>query len=164
MGAPELWKTLKIDYHHPYVHRAYIDLDGYRFYLHMIHNTEGESPLFHKHKWPSAIAVLAGSYEMGVAYDESDMMVDKEHKLPLAAKIIMSPGSAYEMTERHGLHYVKPLTPMTFSMMVTSAKYDASIKEDKGGKELSPLSEQEKDTLFFWANVYWPSKEPVKFT
>ena len=137
--------------------RAYTEIGGYRYYLHMIENPKDNKPLFHKHKWPSAIYVLRGPYEMGVAYDESDMMVDKGHNLPLACKLIMNKGCAYEMTARHGLHYVKPLSNITLSIMVTGAKYDESIKEDKGGKVLRELTEQEFNTLMFWMDVEWPT-------
>lgn len=157
LELPDIWKTLMIDYEYPHVLRAYTDIGQYRYYLHLIENPEGNPPLFHKHKWPSAIYIVRGTYEMGVAYEESDRMVDKEHSLPLACKLILNKGCAYEMTQRHGLHYVKPVSKVTLSIMVTGKKYEESIKEDKGGKTLRPLTEEEFNRLMFWMDVEWPT-------
>jgi hypothetical protein len=69
---PERWRSLDVTYEEPRVERIWTELlsratgepDGCRISLHCIHPTE--KPFRHTHKWPSAVLVCEGSYEMAV--------------------------------------------------------------------------------------------------
>lgn len=154
LNHPEMWKSLNIDYYPPTVHRLYIDYEGYRYYLHQIFHTD-EPCLFHKHRWPSAIYIVAGQYEMGVAYSEQEISSDEAYDLPIAAKVFLTAGSYYEMTETHGLHYVKPISLSSLSIMVSGPLYKEDRKEALDRK-LEILDEDTKKGLLYAFQVNWP--------
>jgi len=116
------WSSLDVDYHPPRVERLFINHEGYRIYLHLIHTTN-EDCLFHKHNWPAALKQVWGSYEMGISYSEKEISSDEAYSLPIIAKFIINEGSYYEMTQTDALHYVRPITPYSLSIMLTKEKY-----------------------------------------
>lgn len=139
---PSIWKTLDVNYFPPRVERVWTQIGYYRYYLHKIHPTN-EACLFHKHKWPSAIKILKGKYEMGVSYCEEEITSEEAYNLPIAAKFILNEGSSYEMTDTHGLHYVKPLDEVSYSIMVSGIPYPEKRQEAKFDK-LPELDEEVK--------------------
>lgn len=139
---PNIWKTLDVDYYPPRVERVWTQIGDYRYYLHIIHPTN-ELCLFHKHKWPSAIRILKGQYEMGVSYCEREVTSEEAYNLPIAAKFILSEGSSYEMTNTHGLHYVKPLGDVSYSIMVSGIPYSEK-RQEAPFEKLSELDEATK--------------------
>lgn len=139
-------RSLMIDYYPPVVERIWIQdpQTGFRYYLHRIHRSEEKDCLFHKHRWPSAIHVVKGKYEMAVAYHENAVNSENAHQLPIACKLELSEGSFYEMVTPHGMHYVNPITEDTLSLMVSGLPYPEDIRE----AEHPPLKPLPKENFF----------------
>ena len=139
-----VWKTLDVDYYPPRVERLYTEYNGYRIFLHTIHKTD-KNCLYHKHRWPAAFKQLKGSYEMGITYSESEIDSDEAYDLPTLAKFIMKEGSYYEMTQTDCLHYVKPISDVSHSIMITKDLYTDDRKESLDIKlnELDPFRKSE---------------------
>ena len=125
------WNSLLIDYHPPFVERLWCSWEEYRVYLHRINECKSSEALFHPHPWPSAMRIVAGTYEMGVGYATGDLAP------PVAAKLVMPAGTSYEMVEPDGWHYVRPLTDVTLSVMVTGKIW--SRQSPKSTTQLQPL-------------------------
>ncbi len=128
------WNSVYIDYHKPFVERVWRNYGEYRVSLHHIALCEEHTPLFHPHPWPSAMRIVAGEYEMGVGYTTGDVAPT------IAAKIVMQAGNQYEMTNPHGWHYVRPLTPNTLSLMIAGKPWSRNVV--KVEKPLHALSNQ----------------------
>lgn len=141
LQTPDAWSTLDVDYHPPRVERLFHDREGYRIYLHVIHATIKEC-LFHKHNWPAAIKQVHGEYEMGITYSEQEVTSRDAHALPVLAKFIIAEGSYYEMTQTDALHYVRPISPFSLSIMLTKEKYPEHVIRTEAVREkLEPLSD-----------------------
>ena len=137
------WNSLFVDYHPPFVERLWTQSSDCRIYLHRIHPCEPGEALFHTHPWPSAMRVLEGSYELAVGYGAG------EKEPPVAARMILGPGSEYEMTDPNGWHFVRPIEKPTMSLMVAGRPWDrSSPKSDKPLKSL-PLERQQEIFQFF---------------
>lgn len=158
---PGKWNTLDVDYFPPRVERLWMQKGDNRYYLHFIHPTD-KPCLFHKHRWPSAIHMLKGAYEMGIAYSEKEVTSEEAYLLPNAAKLILNEGSSYEMTESHGLHYVRPIGGPSFSVMVTGKPYPDPRKEVDFPK-LKNLSEDRRIELLAQFRAIWPQPTLLKW-
>lgn len=147
LEIPEIWKTLDVNYHPPRVERLYTIFEEYRIFLHVIHRTENKC-LYHKHRWAAAFKQLFGSYEMGITYSSEEIESDVAHGLPDLAKFIISKGSYYELTQTDALHYVKPISDKSFSIMLTKNLYpEASFRKESLEIKLDELSESRKIEL-----------------
>ncbi|MDP2343260.1 MAG: hypothetical protein Q8O67_20040 [Deltaproteobacteria bacterium] len=143
LGSAE-WKSIDVNYEPPRVERLWVGFESqYRLSLHRIHPCA--AALFHPHPWPSAVRILDGRYEMGVGYGKESP--------PEAARLILAPGSEYEMIDPDAWHSVRPLSRSTLSIMVTGLPW-ARPSPGKD-KTFSPLSQQEvKDLLADIAKHY----------
>jgi hypothetical protein len=152
------WKSLYVDYHPPIVERLYMQVGDHRLYLHVIHKPEeADKCLFHKHPWPSVVRVLSGSYEMGISYSEQDVQSDEVYEtLPMVAKAIIGPHSAYEMTHPHGIHYVRPISEISCSIMLTGPLFYPDTPKHDIGKKLEALSYDRKKQILEMFNHMWP--------
>lgn len=142
---PNVWKTLDVDYFPPRVERLYTIWNGYRIHLHVIHPTD-QPCLMHKHRWPSAMKLLKGSYEMGLAYWTHEIAAKNAFIIPILSKLLLTAGSYYEMTQTDTLHYVKPTGEPSYSIMITCDLYPEAYKlrQEQVTKELQPLSNPRK--------------------
>lgn len=145
---PDAWESLDVNYEPPRVERLWRQHGDLRIYLHRIHPCE--EALYHPHPWPSAIRILSGRYEMGVA--ESPMLRSQAvmRQTREVAKLVIGPGAQYEMVNPIGWHYVRPLDEPSLSLMVTAKPWDPPIfKHDDFGKtvKLEPLSGPAKAQL-----------------
>ena len=131
------WNSVLIDYHPPVVARLWRPYeDDYRIYLHQILPCNPGEALLHPHPWPSAMRVVLGTYEMGIGYGSGDA------EPPLAATLLLSAGSAYEMIDKDAWHYVRPLNSPAYSVMVTGKPWQ---RESPGtGKSFRELTDMEK--------------------
>lgn len=145
LSQPDKWNTLDVDYHPPRVERLFTDCgDGYRLYLHVIHKTDGDC-LYHKHNWPAALKQVHGVYKMGMTYSESEVGSDEAHSLPDLACFEVVEGTYYEMTQTDALHYVKPTTPFSCSIMLTHDKYPEHVfRKEAVERQLEPLTMMRK--------------------
>lgn len=115
------WNSLHIDYHPPVVERMWRPWRDVRVSLHRIHPCAPGEALLHPHPWPSAILVVSGTYEMGVTYGAGTLAP------PLASKVVLAPGSRYEMIDPDGWHYVRPLGAPSLSLMVTGKPWSRAM-------------------------------------
>ena len=145
------WNSLDVDYHPPRVLRLWrnINFEGaeYRLYLHRILHTD-KPCLYHKHRWPSAIFLLEGSYEMGISYDVDPIPpLSTKLKTPTIATFVLNKGSGYEMLDPHGIHYVKPITPDSISVMISGPVFKDIYTKESKNKVLHVLDEAAKKDL-----------------
>lgn len=133
LKRPEEWRTLDIDHCIPRVERIFRKCGDLWIALHCIHPCNRDDALLHPHPWPSAMWIAGGgAYEMGVGYGAGRAMP------PIAATIVLKPGSEYEMVDPDGWHYVRPIGSPSFSLMVTGEKWQRSApKNSEALKELS---------------------------
>lgn len=144
---PDKWKTLDVNYHPPRVERLWTEYNGYRIFLHTIHRTNAEC-LYHKHRWPAVFKQLEGSYEMGLTYSEKEISSEEAHGLSDLGKFILAKGSYYELTQTDALHYVKPISSISHSVMITYDLYpEADFRKEIVDQPLYPLSEERKTEL-----------------
>lgn len=136
LANESLWHSLFVDYAKPHVERVFMNWNGLRINLHRISACETHEALFHPHPWPSAMRILEGSYEMGVGYSTTDEVP------PAAATLILPAGAAYEMVDRNGWHYVRPLTDYSLTLMVSGEPWDRT--SPKSSYTLSELSSEKK--------------------
>lgn len=133
------WKTLDVTYEQPRVERVWIQVREYRVNLHRIHPCT--RALQHPHPWPSAVVIYSGVYQMGVGkygQNASDEV----------ATMHLAEGSAYEMTHRHGWHYVMPLEKPSMSIMLTGTPWPADgLISHPGKKQNEPLGHQAKHEI-----------------
>lgn len=140
------WKTLDVNYHPPRVKRLWGYYGELRISLHKIYPCRNGEALFHPHPWPSAMRILSGRYEMAVGYGGGD------DPPPAAAKLILPAGTSYEMTDKHGWHYVRPLDEPSFSLLVTARPWQRSSPK---GENLQPLTNADKwEILDFFRTRY----------
>lgn len=145
------WNTLDVDYEPPRVERVWRSFEPeglYRLYLHRIHPCE--KALFHPHPWPSAVRILSGTYEMGVGFRETGMMPPGQSPTPppVAAKILLTAGASYEMVDRSGWHWVRPIGGPSLSLMVTGPKWDIQWSpKPKHDHVLGPLTHEAKEDI-----------------
>jgi hypothetical protein len=95
--------------------------------------------------------VISGNYEMGVGYGVGEKIP------PVATRLILGPGSEYEMTDPDSWHYVRPIKRSTVSVMVAGKPWGrVSPKSDK---VLKPLSEKQKTAILNFMSDYYRRKK-----
>ncbi len=144
------WNSLFVDYDFPHVKRLWREYDGaYRLYLHFIYSCEKNEAMYHTHSGPSAMKIVDGGYEMGVGYGSNILSPP-----PIAATLIMSAGSTYEMSEVYGWHYVRPVGGVTVTIMVAGKPWENKISP-KSTKALDPLSDSDVEMILsYFRNKY----------
>lgn len=148
LSKPELWQTKLVNYFPPVVERCWIQLGNYRLLLHFIHECKAEDALFHTHRWPSAMHILNGKYEMGLGFGPGDVPP------PKMATILFDNGGYYDMTHKDGWHYVRPIEGVCATAMLTGPLWDRE-ETAKEFPKLGPLTEQRKLIMLEWfANWY----------
>lgn len=145
LNEVERWNSLLIDYEVPKVERVWTQWGQHRICLHRIYPCD--KPYFHKHPWPSAMKIVEGRYEMSVGYNSGD------DEPPSAAKIILAPGSTYEMVEPNGWHSVNPLMMPVMSIMVIGKPWNPNL--NKKNLQLKPLTKEvSEEILNYFKNIY----------
>ncbi len=134
MFFQDIWESLDVDYHPPRVHRLYTDFMNYRINLHKIYPCDKKDALLHAHPWPSVMEVLPGAkYEMGVGFSDGNNPED----VKMVLKMVSNKGFQYEMLNKNGWHYVRPIDGCTYTLMITGKPWDR--KSPKSSKKLKPL-------------------------
>lgn len=133
------WRGMRIDYHHPFVDRAWRPWRDCRLSIHRIYSCAPGEALLHPHPWPSAIAILDGRYEMAVAYGTGIA------RPPIACRVIATAGSRYEMTDRDSWHSVQPLDAPSLSVMLSGPPWERAMPVEPAAPqaELSPIELRE---------------------
>lgn len=148
LSKPELWQTKLVNYFPPTVERCWIQLGNYRLLLHFIHECKAEEALFHTHRWPSAMHILHGKYEMGLGFGTGEVPP------PKMATILFENGGYYDMTHIDGWHYVRPIGGVCATTMLTGPLWDRE-ETAKEFPALGPLTEQRKMVLLNWFLAYY---------
>lgn len=153
----EGWDSLKVDYGHPYVDRLWRQFDdGNRVLLHKIYPCDAGQSLVHPHPWPSMIRIMGGTwcgeYELGIGWGDPT-----GESPPIAAKITMSRGGLYEMTDPRAWHYVRPIDSPVFSLMVVGKPFSTPKQERFGQlRQHNRLSGDERERIFGFWRGYFP--------
>lgn len=133
------WHSLNVDYEHPHVERLYRPFEAdFRLYLHDIHPCDGGQALFHAHPWGSAMHVF-DEYEMGVGVGAGLTPP------PVVMRVLLAPGTQYEMTHPDAWHYAQPRGHHARSVMVTGRPWGR--ESPRPTRKLEPLSEDRKHAL-----------------
>ena len=142
------WHAVKVVYHPPIVWRLWTQINDNRLYLHKIEPCNSSEALFHPHPWPSAIYILDGDYEMKIGYSCDDKPP------PIAATLVLSKNSSYEMMDSNGWHSVRPIIKSSLSIMLAGKPWHKSKKQD--GELMQNLCESDKSALFdtFRTKIY----------
>jgi hypothetical protein len=151
LGETGVWKSLYIDYDYPNVERVYRDHGDYRINLHIIRPIpHGKKALYHPHPWPSAMKILHRSYKMNLGfgpYDGDDPDV--------VSRLVMSPGSAYEMVEKNCWHNVTPVKGNVASIMITGKPWWEGWSPNDEELSLGPLTDGRKEAILdLFKNFY----------
>jgi hypothetical protein len=152
------WLPRFVTYEKPHVERLYREDGPNRIYLHRIHKCEEAEAFLHIHPWPSAMRVVSGHYAMRVGVDVAqDRLYNKDRPswaqfYEHAAKLIIGPGTAYEMTNIDAMHSVQPLTDTTLSLMVTGPVWSKSTAKQKQNPDLPQEAAQR--LLQDFRNIY----------
>ncbi len=148
------WTGLKVTYHPPEVHRLWMQHGDDRISLHEIFPCDEGKALFHKHKWPSAMAILAGGkYKMRLGHS----------LLPLAdvapedvVTVVLSSGSSYEMTDPNACHSVQPLERSVLTVMLSGKPWllaGDDVDKEGRGKSVSMSSDEKYVLLRKFSNL-----------
>jgi len=100
--------------------------------------------------WVAVVWYLAfrnSKYEMAVGYGVGAVTP------PYAARMILGPGSEYEMTEPLGWHYVRPIDIPTMSLMVTGIPWQLSAP--KSEKKLGPLTQEQRNVILMFFRKHY---------
>jgi hypothetical protein len=133
------WHSVFVDYELPHVERLWLQWSSYRIYLHAIHPCAEGRALYHPHPWSSAMRIF-GTYEMIVGYGSGNVPPN------IAARLILPSGTAYEMIEPDGWHAVRPLSEITYTVMVTGQPWKRTAP--KSSYTLSSLPESRRAEMF----------------
>lgn len=148
LSQPDKWQTLLVNYFPPMVERCWIQIGNYRLMLHWIHECKPEEALFHTHRWPSAMHILDGTYEMGLGFGAGTTPPEK------MATILFDRGGYYDMTHIDGWHYVRPVKGVCATTMLIGKPWERE-ETVKDFPKMGPLSEQRKQVMLQWfANWY----------
>jgi len=167
LNDPSVWKTVDVDYHPPRVERVWTQLGENRLMLHVIHPCESDKSLYHPHPWPSAMHVLRGKYEMGLAFrtmpkDAERILnaIPSSEFLEEICKLELNGDNYYEMLDPKGWHYVSPIKNFCYTVMLIGKPWDSNEGKDlpNPGK-LKELSEERKlQILSCFELLYLPYK------
>jgi len=150
------WHTLDVNYHPPRVERLWTQMGKNRLLLHVIHPCTSEEALYHPHPWPSAIHILSGEYEMGLGVKASNFIgptekfAGKNPKIYEIAKVILGAGSYYEMLQKRGWHFVRPISIPCVSLMLIGEPWDNEEENGQPNPEgglFEILSERKQEIL-----------------
>ena len=136
------WNSLYVDYHKPFVERLWRQVGDARICLHRIYACERHEALFHPHPWPSAMKIIEGQYEMGCG--SGDPHGDEP---AITSTFILPTGSYYDMISDSDWHYVRPLTPVSYSIMLMGAPFPVKAETEKKKHPLMPLDNKVADEI-----------------
>ena len=144
------WYSLNITYHKPYVERVWRQVDDVRVFLHRIYACKRDEALWHPHDWPSAMKVVSGQYEMGLALAGMTQS-------PITT-CLFTTGSHYEMNgPAIGWHYVRPIGGPALSLMVAGKPWPKHQRTPFPKPDVlqEPLSEETKNEILFRFRDYY---------
>ena len=85
--------------------------------------------------------ILHGGYEMGIGYGAG------LETPPVACKVILAAGSEYEMNHPDGWHYVRPISPVSLSLMVSGQPWKREMPIEPDKDKNIQLTPEQIDTM-----------------
>lgn len=147
------WNSVDVNYHPPRVERVWRQQGDYRIYLHRIHPPkETDNVLFHPHPWPSSMRILHGVYKMPIGFGPTDQPAP-----PVAATLILTENSVYEMVNPNGWHAVSPVGGITYSLMVAGRPW--ACRENKSGLVLNELSREARRSILSFFRIRYSANK-----
>ncbi|MFN0246029.1 MAG: hypothetical protein ACKV2T_03920 [Kofleriaceae bacterium] len=147
LASTEGWRGMHIDYLPPHVDRAWRPWRECRLAIHRIHPiAAGGTAFLHPHPWPSAMAILDGSYEMSLGHGAGVVAP------PIAAQLVMGPGTRYAMTDRDAWHDVRPVSGPVISVMLSGPPWEREMPAEPEVTQ-RPLTSEELGALLAEAHV-----------
>lgn len=143
------WSSVYADTEKPALQRLWRQWGEHRIYLHRFETCTPEEAFLHPHPWKFAIRLLKGRYEMSIGASN-----DPHREPETVVRMIMEPGSCYEMAHPHGWHAIRPVDEETYSLMVAGPPVypQNRIPANTPVRELMP---EERRMLFdFFASKY----------
>lgn len=152
LDDPSGWESLYADSERPVLRRLWRQFGEYRIYLHRFDPCGAAEAFLHPHPWKFAVRVVRGAYEMSVSTGNDPSRPPAE----ASAKILMQPGSAYEMTCSRAFHAIRPSGAETvYSVMVAG---DVCFPENRviGNAPSRPLTEAERMDIIVTLRAHYP--------
>ena len=140
LASSDGWRGLRIDYHEPFVDRAWRPWRECRLSIHRIHPCAVGEALLHPHPWPSAMQVLAGRYEMAIGYGKGIAAP------PIAARVLATAGTRYSMTDPDAWHDVRPLDGPVITVMLSGPPWQRAMPVEPASPQ-RPLPPEALDEL-----------------
>jgi hypothetical protein len=160
LEGADAWQGLDIDYEPPLVERLWRQEGDLRISLHRIYPCA--KALYHPHPWPSAVRIVSGMYEMGIAKCDNKAtlpnLIEADSEI---AKLVLTKGAEYELIHPYAWHYVKPIGKPSLSIMVTDRPWDPPVFDHSAfGKtaDLKALT-REASNLLLDAFDWWIAHE-----
>lgn len=175
------WNTVFINDKKPITERCWIQLGNYRLNLHFIHKCEVSNDLYHSNDCPSAMHILSGKYEMGLAlnhccgHKEMELVrsgnggtlkyigIEEGSKhlmyIKEICKLEMNGDNYYEMLDPNGWHYVRPMGDVCATIVLTGKSWETEL--EKTGK-LEPLPPNKKAIMLQWFEEYYRNRVHVQ--
>lgn len=135
LASPDGWTGMRIDYHPPFVDRAWRPWRDGRLSIHRIHPCASEDALFHPHPWPSAMRILSGRYAMNLGHGAGIVPP------PVSTRVIATAGTSYEMTDRDAWHDVRPLGGPALTVMLSGPPWQREMPVEPASPQ-RPLSRE----------------------
>ena len=148
LSSAEGWQSMRIDYHPPFVDRVWREWGEYRVSLHCIEPCAPSGSLFHPHRWPSAMRILEGKYEMAVSFAKGDVAP------PIAARLIASGPMEYEMVDETAWHAVRPIGGVAWSVLGTGKPWDRAAPRSE--RPLAPLPAERVEAMLARYRGFYP--------
>jgi len=143
---PSIWNTVDVNYHQPRVERLWTQVGESRLMLHVIHPCAPGESLYHPHPWPSAMHILKGKYETGVAHrlpPGFSQFMDVENYIKIKGEgeeeniylrqIFRSEaveGTCIEMLDPAGWHFVRPIEDPCYTLMLIGKPFEKKDDQD----------------------------------
>lgn len=142
---PPAWEGLLINKRKPHTYRLFTQVGENRVCLHRFDACSESESLKHPHPWPGAFLVLNGSYRMWTGRSQDRVSPPAD-----GPEFLLTPGSAYQITNPLDWHSVVPLEE-TWTVMINGPRWDDESRHEKapttGGKGLKAISEFEKTMM-----------------
>jgi hypothetical protein len=143
LASTDGWTGMRIDYHPPFVDRVWRPWRDCRLSIHRIHPCVPADALFHPHPWPSAMRILAGRYLMQLGNGAG--LVPP----PIAARVIATAGTSYEMTDRDAWHSVCPLDGPALTIMLSGPPWQREMPVEPAAPQRPLSAEAIAELLLF---------------
>ncbi len=142
------WRGMRIDYEYPHIDRLWRPFGDGRVYLHLIHPCRLDQAQYHPHRWPSAMRVVRGTYEMSLGFGAG------QEKPPIFSHLVLHAGDEYEMTHPDGWHAVSaPQGCLT--IMVSGSPWSRWAPKQKEGHQFPEMTSEIRDTIFSEFNLHY---------